>query len=31
MAIEPGGEWIDLITVHKGGLFGTDYRMLFPL
>ena len=29
-AYEPGGEWIDLITVHKGGLFGTDYRMLFP-
>ena len=27
---EPTGEWIDLITVHKGGLFGTDYRMLFP-
>ena len=26
----PGGEWIDLTTVHKGGLFGTDYRMLFP-
>jgi len=26
----PEGEWIDLITVHKGGLFGTDYRMLFP-
>ena len=24
------GDWIDLITVHKGGLFGTDYRMLFP-
>lgn len=24
------GNWIDLITVHKGGLFGTDYRMLFP-
>ena len=23
-----GGKWIDLITVHKGGLFGTDYRML---
>lgn len=23
-------EWIDLITVHKGGLFGSDYRMLFP-
>lgn len=29
-AYEPGGSWIDLITVHKGGLFGTDYRMLFP-
>ena len=27
---EPGGNWVDLITVHKGGLFGTDYRMLFP-
>ena len=27
---EPGGEWIDLITVLMGGLFGTDYRMLFP-
>jgi L(+)-tartrate dehydratase alpha subunit len=27
---EPGGEWLDLTTVHKGGLFGTDYRMLFP-
>ncbi|MEO1776751.1 MAG: fumarate hydratase [Pseudomonadota bacterium] len=26
----PAGEWIDLTTVHKGGLFGTDYRMLFP-
>ncbi|MEK9724587.1 MAG: fumarate hydratase, partial [Rhodospirillaceae bacterium] len=23
-AFEPGGEWIDLTTVHKGGLFGTD-------
>lgn len=29
-AYEPEGDWIDLITVHKGGLFGTDYRMLFP-
>jgi L(+)-tartrate dehydratase alpha subunit len=29
-AFEPGAEWLDLITVHKGGLFGTDYRMLFP-
>ncbi|MEO0863523.1 MAG: fumarate hydratase, partial [Pseudomonadota bacterium] len=28
--VEPDGEWVDLITVHKGGLFGTDYRMLFP-
>ena len=27
---EPEGDWIDLTTVHKGGLFGTDYRMLFP-
>jgi L(+)-tartrate dehydratase alpha subunit len=27
---EPDGNWIDLVTVHKGGLFGTDYRMLFP-
>ena len=27
---EPGEGWIDLTTVHKGGLFGTDYRMLFP-
>jgi len=29
-AFEPRGDWIDLTTVHKGGLFGTDYRMLFP-
>ncbi|RMD92571.1 MAG: fumarate hydratase, partial [Alphaproteobacteria bacterium] len=29
-AFEPEGAWVDLITVHKGGLFGTDYRMLFP-
>ena len=27
---EPDGNWIDLITVHKGGLFGTDYSILFP-
>ena len=27
---EPGGDWLELTTVHKGGLFGTDYRMLFP-
>lgn len=29
-AFEPDGDWVDLTTVHKGGLFGTDYRMLFP-
>jgi L(+)-tartrate dehydratase alpha subunit len=29
-SFEPDGGWIDLTTVHKGGLFGTDYRMLFP-
>ena len=29
-SFEPEGDWIDLTTVHKGGLFGTDYRMLFP-
>jgi L(+)-tartrate dehydratase alpha subunit len=29
-AFHPGADWIDVITVHKGGLFGTDYRMLFP-
>ena len=23
-------DWVDLTTVHKGGLFGSDYRMLFP-
>ncbi len=26
----PDADWIDLTTVHKGGLFGSDYRMLFP-
>jgi L(+)-tartrate dehydratase alpha subunit len=29
-AFEPGADWIDLTAVHKGGLFGSDYRMLFP-
>lgn len=29
-SFEPDGDWIDIVTVHKGGLFGTDYRMLFP-
>ena len=27
---EPHADWLDLTTVHKGGLFGSDYRMLFP-
>jgi L(+)-tartrate dehydratase alpha subunit len=30
MSFEPDADWIDITTVHKGGLFGTDYRMLFP-
>jgi L(+)-tartrate dehydratase alpha subunit len=29
-AFEPDWDFLDLTTVHKGGLFGTDYRMLFP-
>jgi len=29
-AFEPRADWIDVTAVHKGGLFGTDYRMLFP-
>lgn len=29
-SVEPDAEWLDITTVHKGGLFGTDYRMLFP-
>lgn len=29
-AFEPGWDFIDVTTVHKGGLFGSDYRMLFP-
>ncbi len=29
-AFEPGADWVDITTVHKGGLFGSDYRMLFP-
>ena len=29
-SFEPDGDWVDIIAVHKGGLFGTDYRMLFP-
>ena len=30
VSFEPDADWIDITTVHKGGLFGTDYRMLFP-
>ena len=29
-SFEPDVDWLDITTVHKGGLFGTDYRMLFP-
>ncbi|HCP18117.1 MAG: fumarate hydratase [Candidatus Puniceispirillum sp. TMED52] len=29
-SFEPDADWIDITTVHKGGLFGSDYRMLFP-
>lgn len=29
-SFEPDAEWLELTVVHKGGLFGGDYRMLFP-
>jgi L(+)-tartrate dehydratase alpha subunit len=29
-SFEPDGDWVDITSVHKGGLFGSDYRMLFP-
>ncbi|UCH62076.1 MAG: fumarate hydratase [Fidelibacterota bacterium] len=29
-SFEPGVNWLELTVVHKGGLFGGDYRMLFP-
>ena len=29
-SFEPDADWIDIVSVHKGGLFGSDYRMLFP-
>ncbi len=29
-SFEPEADWLDLTTLHKGGLFGSDYRMLFP-
>ncbi|UCH10000.1 MAG: fumarate hydratase [Fidelibacterota bacterium] len=29
-SFEPNVGWLELTAVHKGGLFGGDYRMLFP-
>lgn len=29
-SFEPDAEWMDITVVHKGGLFGGEYRMLFP-
>lgn len=29
-SFEPNATWLDLTCTHKGGLFGSDYRMLFP-
>lgn len=29
-SFEPDANWVDVTSVHKGGLFGSDYRMLFP-
>jgi L(+)-tartrate dehydratase alpha subunit len=29
-SFEPEADWLELTAVHKGGLFGGDYRMLFP-
>ena len=29
-SFEPDADWLDITVVHKGGLFGGDYRMLFP-
>jgi len=29
-SFEPDVDWLDITTIHKGGLFGSDYRMLFP-
>lgn len=29
-SFEPDSDWVDITSVHKGGLFGSDYRMLFP-
>src|ERR1700747_784944 len=29
-SFHPDADWIELTTVHKGGLFGSDFPMLFP-
>lgn len=29
-SFEPDSDTLDITVVHKGGLFGADYRMLFP-
>jgi len=29
-SFEPDVDWMDITVVHKGGLFGGEYRMLFP-
>ncbi|MFP4086326.1 MAG: fumarate hydratase [Desulfobacteraceae bacterium] len=29
-SFEPHADWVDITVTHKGGLFGGDYRMLFP-
>ncbi len=29
-SFEPDENWMDITVVHKGGLFGGEYRMLFP-
>ena len=29
-SFEPDADWMDITAVHKGGLFGGEYRMLFP-
>lgn len=29
-SFEPDVDWVELTATHKGGLFGSDYRMLFP-
>ncbi|MFO7985785.1 MAG: fumarate hydratase [Desulfatiglandaceae bacterium] len=29
-SFEPNANWVDITVTHKGGLFGGDYRMLFP-